>query len=77
VKRNWFLPENPDVLDMLRHQAAVTCDGMAALVEWANGEPDAAQRVRELEHQADLTKRELRLALTNACITPIAAKTSM
>jgi uncharacterized protein len=70
----WFLPENPDVLDMLRHQAAVTCDGMAALVGWANGEPDAAERVRDLEHRADDTKRELRLALTNAFITPIDAE---
>jgi uncharacterized protein Yka (UPF0111/DUF47 family) len=74
MRRSWFLPENPDVLDMLRHQAAITCDGMAALVGWANAEPDAAQQVRELEHQADLAKRELRLALTNAFITPIDAE---
>jgi uncharacterized protein Yka (UPF0111/DUF47 family) len=74
VRRNWFLPENPDVLDMLRRQAAITCEGMAALVSWANGEPDAAQQVRDLEHQADDAKRELRLALTNAFITPIDAE---
>jgi uncharacterized protein Yka (UPF0111/DUF47 family) len=74
VKRNWFLPETPDVLGMLRHQAAITSEGMAALVGWANGEPDAAQRVRDHEHAADLAKRELRLALTNAFITPIDAE---
>jgi uncharacterized protein Yka (UPF0111/DUF47 family) len=74
VKRNWFLPRNPDVLDMLCRQAAVTCEGMAALVDWANAVPDAAQRVRDLEHQADDAKRELRLALTNAFITPIDAE---
>jgi uncharacterized protein Yka (UPF0111/DUF47 family) len=74
VKRNWFLPENPDVLGMLRHQATVTCDGMAALVAWANAEPGAAQQVRDLEHQADVAKRELRLALTNAFVTPIDAE---
>jgi uncharacterized protein Yka (UPF0111/DUF47 family) len=74
VKRTWFLPENPDVLDMLCAQAAITYDGMTALVGWANSEPDAAQRVRDLEHQADLAKRELRLALTNAFITPIDAE---
>jgi uncharacterized protein Yka (UPF0111/DUF47 family) len=74
VKRNWFLPENPDVLGMLCRQAAVTCEGMVALVDWANAEPDAAQRVRDLEHQADDAKRELRLALTNAFITPIDAE---
>jgi uncharacterized protein Yka (UPF0111/DUF47 family) len=70
----WFLPENPDVLDMLGRQAAITCEGMAALVGWANAEPDAAERVRDLEHRADDTKRELRLALTNAFITPIDAE---
>jgi uncharacterized protein Yka (UPF0111/DUF47 family) len=74
VKQKWFLPERPDVLDMLCRQAAVTCQGMAALVDWANAVPDAAQRVRDLEHQADDTKRELRLALTNAFITPIDAE---
>jgi uncharacterized protein with GYD domain len=71
VKRNWFLPQNPDVLGMLGHQAAITCEGMAALIAWANAEPDAAQRVRDLEHRADDAKRELRLALTDAFITPI------
>jgi uncharacterized protein Yka (UPF0111/DUF47 family) len=70
----WFLPERPDVLAMLCRQAAVTCEGMAALVDWANAEPDAAQRVRDYEHRADDTKRELRLALTNAFITPIDAE---
>jgi uncharacterized protein Yka (UPF0111/DUF47 family) len=73
-RSSWFLPERPDVLGMLRHQAAVTCEGMVALVAWANAEPDAAQRVRDLEHQADHAKRELRLALTNAFITPIDAE---
>jgi uncharacterized protein Yka (UPF0111/DUF47 family) len=73
-RSSWFLPERPDVLGMLRHQAAVTCEGMVALVAWANADPDAAQRVRDLEHQADRAKRELRLALTNAFITPIDAE---
>jgi uncharacterized protein len=74
MRRNPFLPKNPDVLDMLCRQAAITCKGMTALVGWANAEPDAAQRVRDLEHQADDTKRELRLALTKAFITPIDAE---
>ena len=74
MRRSWFLPERPDVLGMLRHQAAVTCEGMVALVAWAKGEPDAAQQVRNLEHQADHAKRDLRLALTNAFITPIDAE---
>jgi uncharacterized protein Yka (UPF0111/DUF47 family) len=74
MKRGWFLPERPDVLGMLCQQASVTGEGMAALVDWANRVPGAAQRVRDLEHQADHTKRELRLALTNAFITPIDAE---
>ena len=73
-RSSWFLPENPDVLDMLCRQAAVTCEGMAALVGWANTEAGAADRVRDCEHRADDTKRELRLALTNAFITPIDAE---
>jgi uncharacterized protein len=74
VKRSWFLPERPDVLGMLRRQAEVTGEGMAALVDWANRVPGAAERVRELEHQADQVKRELRLALTTAFTTPIDAE---
>jgi uncharacterized protein len=74
VKRTWFLPESPDVLGMLRRQAAVTTEGMDALVDWAAGEPEAAHRVRACEHQADETKRELRKALTVAFITPIDAE---
>jgi len=73
-RSSWFLPENPDVLDMLCRQAEVTCEGMVALVGWANAEAGAAERVRDLEHRADDTKRELRLALTNAFITPIDAE---
>jgi uncharacterized protein Yka (UPF0111/DUF47 family) len=74
VKRGWFLPETPDVLTMLCQQAEVTCQGMAALVAWADAEPGAAQRVRDLEHEADAAKRELRRALTIAFTTPIDAE---
>jgi uncharacterized protein Yka (UPF0111/DUF47 family) len=74
VKRGWFLPQSPDVLGQLCHQAQVTQEGMAALVAWASGEPGAAQRVREWEHQADEAKRELRRALTIAFTTAIDAE---
>jgi uncharacterized protein Yka (UPF0111/DUF47 family) len=69
--RRWLLPEAPDVLRMLRDQAAVTVEGMDALVAWASGEEGAGERVRECEHGADKCKRELREALTVALITPI------
>jgi uncharacterized protein Yka (UPF0111/DUF47 family) len=67
----WFLPNIPDVLGMLREQTAVTLEGMEALVSWANGDSDAASRLRECEHLADARKRELRVALTVAFSTPL------
>jgi hypothetical protein len=51
--RRWFLPQTPDVLAMLRAQAAATVEGIEALDAWARGEAGAADRVRELEHAAD------------------------
>lgn len=69
--RRWFLPETPDVLGMLRDQTAVTVEGMEALVDWANGDPGAVDRLRECEHRADDRKRELRKALTTAFTTPL------
>ncbi len=70
----WFLPETPDVLGMLRRQAAVTMDGMDALTAWAAGDQTAAERLGGLEHDADEVRRELRVALRTAFITPIGAE---
>jgi uncharacterized protein Yka (UPF0111/DUF47 family) len=69
--RHWFLPQMPDVLGMLRRQIAITVEGMDALLAWANGDPDAAGRLRDCEHRADDTKREIRAALTVAFTTPL------
>ncbi len=71
---SWFLPENPDVLGMLRKQAEITERGMDALAAWASGEEEAAQRLRDAEHEADTQKRALRTALKAAFITPIGAE---
>lgn len=73
-KLGWFFPETPDVLGMLRRQAAVTVEGMDALTAWAAGDPGAATRLSDREHDADDVKRELRLALRAAFITPIGAE---
>jgi uncharacterized protein Yka (UPF0111/DUF47 family) len=73
-KMSWFLPESPDVLGALRRQAAVTMEGMAALVEWADGDPTASDRIRAAEHRADEVKKELRGLLRTAFITPIGAE---
>jgi uncharacterized protein Yka (UPF0111/DUF47 family) len=70
-RSHWFLPHSADVLEMLSEQAAITVDGMAALLAWAGGEEAAADRVREFEHAADKRKRELRVALTEAFSTPL------
>ena len=45
-----------------------------ALCDWANAEPGAAERAGNWEHKADDAKKALRLALTNAFITPIDAE---
>ena len=71
TRHRWFLPETPDVLAILRRQTAITIKGMDALVAWSAGEPGAADRLRDCEHQADDRKRELRAALTIAFTTPL------
>jgi len=70
-RRRWFLPDSPDVLGMLRRQTDVTLEGMRALEAWAEGDADAVTRLRESEHRADTCKRDLRVALTQAFITPL------
>jgi uncharacterized protein Yka (UPF0111/DUF47 family) len=70
-RRHWFLPQSADVLGMLSEQAAITVKGMEALAAWAGGEAAAANRLRQLEHEADRQKRELREALTEAFSTPL------
>jgi uncharacterized protein len=69
--KRWFLPDTPDVLGMLRAQAALTVQGMDALNAWANGNPAAADQLRGLGDEADDRKRELRAALTTAFTTPL------
>ena len=72
--RSWFLPETPDVLGMLRAQAAVTIEGMAALTDWAGGDASGSDRLRAAEHAADDHKRTLQAALRTAFVTPIGAE---
>ncbi len=67
----WFLPDSPDLLGMLERQLAVTVQGMDAFAAWAAGEEDAADRTRALEHEADVLKRDLKLALREAFTTPM------
>jgi uncharacterized protein Yka (UPF0111/DUF47 family) len=67
----WFLPESPDVVEMLSRQLDVTREGVDALVKWARGDESQASVIRSLEHEGDEHKRELERALTTAFTTPI------
>ena len=72
--KRWFLPDNPDLLGMLRQQAAITVEAMDALVVWSAGDPTAAVKVRDCEHRADETKRELWRTLRDAFSPPLDAE---
>jgi uncharacterized protein Yka (UPF0111/DUF47 family) len=72
--KRWLLPRNPDLLEMLREQTAVTAEAMAALVAWARGDPAAGGRVRDCEHRADATKRTLWRQLREAFSPPLDAE---
>jgi uncharacterized protein Yka (UPF0111/DUF47 family) len=67
----WFLPDDPDVLAVLREQMAITVRGMEAFAEWASGTADADGGVGDIEHEADEAKRAVRRTLRDAFITPL------
>jgi uncharacterized protein Yka (UPF0111/DUF47 family) len=67
----WFLPDAPDVLAMLREQAAVTHEGAEAFARWAHGDAAAGDLVREAEHRADACKYRLVAAVREAFTTPM------
>jgi uncharacterized protein Yka (UPF0111/DUF47 family) len=69
--RRWFLPETPDVLGLLRHQVALTIEGLDAFAGWSAGDRAAAEAVRDAEHRADAAKREVLTALRAAFVTPL------
>jgi uncharacterized protein Yka (UPF0111/DUF47 family) len=72
--RRWFLPDMPDVVGLLRDQAATTVTAIEALVAWAEGDGSAADVVRAREHEADALKRALHRTLRTAFITPLDAE---
>jgi len=72
--RRWFLPETPDVVGLLRDQAATTVAAIEALVAWAAGDVAAGDAVRAREHEADGHKRALHQTLRTAFITPLDAE---
>lgn len=74
MNRHWLLPDDRDLLGMLREQAEVSVEGMQALLAWASGDTAAAQTVRDCEHRADDAKRALWRALRDAFSPPIDAE---
>jgi uncharacterized protein len=67
--QRWFLPETPDVLQMLLSQLEVTIEGVDGLAAWAGGDDSKADEIRSLEHRGDELKRQLETALTTAFTT--------
>jgi|YNPNPStandDraft_1061719.scaffolds.fasta_scaffold14906_5 uncharacterized protein Yka (UPF0111/DUF47 family) len=66
-----FPPEH-DFYRTLQEQADKVLEGVEVLVEWLySGRQDKAQRVREIENEADLIRRRLANALGQAFSTPI------
>ena len=71
TRHRWFLPDAPDVIELLRIQTAVTVEGLEAMHAWATGEEAAGERVRVLEHEGDKRKRDVRTALTQMLAPPL------
>ena len=69
--REWFLPETPDVLGLLRHPLAVTISAVVGFGAWAAGNASAAQAVLGTEREGEAAKRELLSALRAAFVTPL------
>jgi uncharacterized protein Yka (UPF0111/DUF47 family) len=67
----WFLPEQPDVVRLLRAQLAITIEGLDAYVEWTAGDEPAAQRVTDAEERGDAAKRTLLDELRAAFVLPL------
>ena len=70
-RRHWFLPEEPDVIRLLRDQLAVTAEAIGSFEAWAAGDAGAAGAVGDAEARGDAAKRELFNALRTAFVTPM------
>lgn len=71
MRKHWFLPQNPDVLQTLTAQADITVAGAIAFASWASGDLAQEAQVRACEHQADEVRRQLSLQLRQAFSTPV------
>lgn len=71
MRKHWFLPQNPDVLQTLTAQADITVAGAIAFASWASGDLTQEAQVRACEHEADEVRRQLSLQLRQAFSTPV------
>ena len=67
----WFLPDEPDVVGLLRAQLAITLDGLDAYTAWAEGDANAAQRFSDAEARGETAKRDLLNELRAAFVLPL------
>jgi uncharacterized protein Yka (UPF0111/DUF47 family) len=69
--KHWFLPHTPDLLGLLRTQAATTVDGLDLFAAWSAGDLSLADAIDDAEHAADDIRRDLQAALRAAFSTPL------
>lgn len=67
----WFLPEEPDVVGLLRSQAAITLEALDGFAAWARGDAGAAAAVRAVQPRGDRARRELMRTLRAAFVVPL------
>jgi uncharacterized protein Yka (UPF0111/DUF47 family) len=70
-RRHWFLPEEPDVLGLLRGQLAVTIEAIGRFEAWAAGDASASADLLAAEERGDAARRELFTAVRVAFVTPM------
>lgn len=71
MRKQWFLPQNPDVMQTLKAQVDITVAGAIAFASWAGGELAQEAQVRASEHEADEVRRQLSTQLRQAFSTPV------
>ncbi|MBI4177807.1 DUF47 family protein [bacterium] len=69
---SWFLPKERNFYKMLLDQSEKTLEGMKAFQQFArDGKPESAERVKQLEEEADDLRARIMHELNDTFITPI------
>lgn len=71
---SWFLPEQHDVLDLLRRQAGAVDAAVRTVCDWSVGalpQEQAVQRLRELRDAENAQRRALHVAVRESFSTPL------